>query len=203
MIALLRGRVVAAAPGVAVLDVHGVGYRVHVPVGAIAGRLGEEVALHTHLAVREDALTLYGFGTPQDRDLFETLITVTGVGPKLALAALSALGADGLRRAVVAEDVAALTVIPGVGRKGAQRMVLDLRDKIGAGAGDTVPGGPLSAQLGPRGEVRAALDALGYGPAEVVAALDALGAHDVTGADEDAGTEELLRLALRTLAKAR
>jgi holliday junction DNA helicase RuvA len=198
VIALLRGRVAGLGPGSAVLDVGGVGYRVHVPPGGVPGTLGDEIVLHTHLAVREDALTLYGFAETSARDLFEVLLGVSGVGPKVALAALGTLGADSLRRAVLAEDVAALTVIPGVGRKGAQRMILELRGKLGAPGmadADGLPGGvPNAGAPGPRAEVRAALGALGYAAAEVQAALDALPPDADTQPPED-----LLRSALRSL----
>jgi Holliday junction DNA helicase RuvA len=195
VIALLRGRVASSRLGEVVLDVGGVGYRVHVPPGAPDGRLGVEVTLHTSLAVREDALTLYGFADPESRDVFETLLTVSGVGPKVALAALGVLGVDGLRRAVLAEDVRALTGVPGVGRKGAQRIILELGEKLGSPDDRTLPGsadGPLTSDA--RAEVREALIALGYGPAEIARALDAL-----PRAGDDP-PEELVRRALRTLA---
>jgi holliday junction DNA helicase RuvA len=193
VIALLSGTVVAAGLGEVVLDVGGVGYQVHVPAGAAPARIGQKVALHTYLAVREDALTLYGFAEADDKALFEALLGVTGVGPKLALAALGALGATRLRRAVVQEDVAALTVIPGVGKKSAQRMILELRERLGA-PGEDVPG-PASVPTGARLEVREALAGLGYAPAEVQAALDAL------PDDTDAEPETLLRSALQILGK--
>jgi holliday junction DNA helicase RuvA len=193
VIALLRGKVVASSLGQVVVDVGGVGYRVHVPPGAAPpSNGGSQVTLHTHLAVREDAMTLYGFADTAARDLFETLLAVTGVGPKLALAALGTLGAEGLRRAVVTEDVAALTVVPGVGRKGAARIILELREKLGALAGDDLPAagrGPSDA----RGEVREALAALGYAPAEVARTLDAL------SAEAEASPEDLLRRALQAI----
>lgn len=206
MIALLRGRLVVAGLGELILDVGGVGYRVRIAPGTSLGAPGDEVVLHTHLAVREDALTLYGFPDVGGRELFEVLLAVTGVGPKLALAALGTLGAEGLRRAVVTEDVAALTVIPGVGRKGAQRMILELRERLGAlgPEGAVLPGG---APLDARGEVREALAALGYAPAEVQRALDALPVEAVEAAEAaeaaegaNGGAERLLRAALRGIA---
>jgi len=194
VIALLRGKVVGAALGEVVLDVGGVGYAVRTIPGQRVGPPGAEVTLHTYLAVREDALTLYGFPDAATRALFDTLLGVTGVGPKLALAALGALGADGLRRAVVTEDVAALTVVPGVGRKGAARMVLELREKLGAiGPLAALPGGGPVPIAGARGEVAQALEALGYAPAEAAAALDRLEVAD------DAVPEDVLRAALRTI----
>lgn len=196
MIALLRGKVASAAPGEVILDVGGVGYQVHIPVGTVVGATGATLTLHTHLAVREDAMTLYGFPDAAGRALFVTLLGVTGVGPKLALAALGTLGSTGLRRAVVTEDVDALTVVPGLGKKSAQRMILELREKLGALAADGVPGStPASGAAGDvRAEVRAALTGLGYVPAEVAAAMDRL----APTASES--PEELLRDALRALA---
>ncbi|QBI21466.1 Holliday junction branch migration protein RuvA [Egibacter rhizosphaerae] len=197
MIGLLTGRLAAASLGEVVLEVGGVGYRVHVPPGSLEGSVGETVTLHTHLSVREDSLTLYGFADPATRDLFETLLGVTGVGPKLALAAVGTMGADGLRRAVVGEDVAALTVVPGVGRKGAQRMILELRERLGpealepAGVPGAVAGEAVAAD--PRTEVREALASLGYAAAEVQRALDGL------EGEEDGSPEELLRRALQRL----
>lgn len=192
MIALLRGVVGAAAAGQVVLDVGGVGYRVRIPAGTRVPARGAELTLHTHLAVREDALDLYGFASSSARDLFEILLTVTGVGPKLALAALGALGPDGLRAAVIGEDVTALTVIPGVGRKGAQRMILELQSKLGGLEGDLPPLAP-SAAGDARGEVRQALAALGYGAAEIH--------HAVTALPAEGPTEDLIRTALRGLAR--
>lgn len=197
MIASLRGDVLVAGLGRVVLDVGGVGYEVLVPPGAVGAAVGRPLVLHTHLAVREDAHTLYGFREVGDRDLFRTLLGVAGVGPKVALAALGTLGATRLRRAVVAEDVAALTVVPGIGRKGAQRMVLELREKLSALDADLpatagTPGAPGDA----RAEVAEALASLGYAPAEVARTLDRV-AHD----DEERDAEDLLRAALKTMAR--
>ncbi|HUH08689.1 MAG TPA: Holliday junction branch migration protein RuvA [Egibacteraceae bacterium] len=197
MIALLRGRVAAVSLGDVVVDVAGVGYRVRIAPGEAVGVVGAELVLHTHLAVREDALTLYGFLDSAARDMFSTLLNVTGVGPKLALAAIGALGAGGLRRAVIAEDIDALTVVPGVGRKGAARMILELRERMGSAAvGDSVPGG--NGHTGPgsaREEVREAMAALGYAAGEIQAALDAV------GSDAEASVEQLLRAALQSIGK--
>lgn len=190
MIAHLAGTVAVAGLGEVILDVGGVGYRVLVPPGEVRASVGEAVTLHTHLAVREDAMTLYGFADPGARALFEILLGVTGVGPKLALAAIGTLGADGLRRAVVAEDVAALTVVPGVGKKSAQRMILELGERLGSV--EAVPSAAAgAASPDPRAEVREALAGLGYAAGEVQAALEAAG--------EASDPEELLRRALRAL----
>lgn len=200
MIALLRGRVASAGLGRLVVDVGGVGYQVLVPP-ATPARPGQELTLHTSLAVREDALTLYGFATEADRDLFEVLLSVSGVGPKLALAALATLGAESLRNAVIAEDVDALVVVPGVGRKGAQRMILELRERVGAaGAGAGVPGDGRAGETpaDARAEVREALAALGYAPAEVQRTLEGLSRGQTDEAQHDTA-EQLLRAALRRL----
>lgn len=201
MIGHLSGRLATAALGEVVVDVRGVGYRVQVPPGSVRGSVGDEVTLHTHLAVREDALTLYGFPDPPTRDLFETLLGATGVGPRLALAAVGTLGGDGLRRAILAEDVAALTVVPGVGKKSAQRIVFELRERLGPEVGDgALPegaGAPSGTAEDPRAEVRAALAGLGYAAAEVQRALDGL------DTDEHGSAEELLRAALQRLGSRR
>ena len=205
MIAQLRGTVVGSGLGEVVLDVHGVGYRVSVAPGTRVGAVGHELTLHTHLVVREDALDLYGFVDVTARLLFTTMLAVSGVGPKLALAALGTLGADGLRRAVVTEDVAALTVVPGIGKKGAQRMILELGEKLGSlGGHDGVPAatGPGANGHDLRTEVRQALAALGYAPVEIAQALDAVPA-DIGDAAAAAGSPEaLLRAALRSLGAA-
>ncbi|HUG84199.1 MAG TPA: Holliday junction branch migration protein RuvA [Euzebya sp.] len=195
MIAMLRGRVAHLRAGEVVLDVNGVGYFVRVPTGARLAGPGEELTLHTHLAVREDALDLYGFPTAGDRDLFTVLLTVSGIGPRIAMAAVDTLGAAGLRLAVVADDVAALTAIPGVGRKGAQRMVLELRSKIGAMPGSEEALTLVGQATGPtdaKGEARMALASLGYGAAEVE--------HALRGLPTDGSAEQLIRQALRGLA---
>ena len=134
MIAHLDGTVSGVAPDGAVIDVGGVGLLVQCTPGTLAGlRTGERARVATSLVVREDALTLYGFGTEDERNTFELVQTASGVGPRLALAMLAVFTPDALRRAVATEDLAALTTVPGIGRKGAQRIVLEL-----AGAG---PGG--------------------------------------------------------------
>jgi Holliday junction DNA helicase RuvA len=188
VIAFLEGSVVDRREDRVVLDVGGVGYEVLVPTST-AARLpanGKTARLHTRLAIRDDAMVLYGFASGEERASFDLLTTVSGVGPKVALAFLSTLSAEALRRAVASGDVAALTVVPGVGKKVAQRVVLDLKDRFG--------GGETIAIDGPLADVREALLALGLSPHE---ASEAVGALEVT----DRPAEELLRDALRAVGR--
>ncbi|TMM07015.1 MAG: Holliday junction branch migration protein RuvA [Actinobacteria bacterium] len=188
MIAFLQGEVVEKSATHVVLAVAGVGYVVAVPTAVVAAlpAVGGTARIHTRLVVREDSMTLYGFSTTDEREVFDQLTGVTGVGPKVALSFLSALRPDAIRRAVVAGDAAALTVVPGVGKKVAQRVVLDLRDKLGA-ASELVAEGPLA-------DVRDALLQLGLTPAEASEAL--------RGLDGDGKpVEDLLREALQQVGR--
>jgi holliday junction DNA helicase RuvA len=178
MIALLRGTLVErSAAGWVVVDVGGVGYRALVAPSTQAelGRPGSEVVLHTHLHVREDAMTLYGFADGDERAVFEVLLAAHGVGPALALAILTVHGPAALRRALADDDVGALCLVPGVGRKTAARLLLELKARFDLPevGGDVVAGADVAAPS-VRSEVRAALVALGYGPDEVREALRAL-----------------------------
>jgi Holliday junction DNA helicase RuvA len=184
-----------SARGEVVVDVAGVGYRVSVsPATAVAlGPVGDEVVVHTHLHVREDALTLFGFATAEARDCFESLLGAHGVGPGLALAILSVHGPAELRRVVFEGDLDSLTLVPGVGRKTAARLLLELKSRLdvpdAAGTGaDRAPGSS-------RAEVRAALAALGYQPEEVRQAMGELPA--------DGDLQTLVRTALQTLGASR
>ncbi|HUY23626.1 MAG TPA: Holliday junction branch migration protein RuvA [Acidimicrobiales bacterium] len=199
MIGWLRGEVLArTAEGEVLLDVGGVGYRLTVSPALLAavGDRGAPVELHVHTHVREDAIVLYGFATAEERRCFEALLGAHGVGPALALSVLSALRPPDLVRAVLDEDLGALCAVPGVGRKTAARLVLDLRSRLELPefSGDGVPGGS-GAPSEARSEVRAALAELGYGPDEIRRALD--------GVPDEGAVEELLRQALRELAGAR
>ena len=184
MISFLDGEIVEKGGARVVVNVAGVGYDVFVPTSTLASLppVGRRARVHTRMIVRDDAMLLYGFGSPDERELFDLLTGVTGVGPKVALAFLSSLSPDALRRAVVAGDVGALTVVPGVGKKVAQRVVLDLRDRLGV-EGDMVVGGPLA-------DVRDALLALGLSPQEASGAMNGLEA-------EDRPVDELLKEALQ------
>jgi Holliday junction DNA helicase RuvA len=202
VIGWLRGRLIDVGPaGEALIDVNGVGYRVTVParVLATAGPVGADVELHVHTRVREDTLDLYGFASRAERQLFEVLLGAHGVGPALALAVLGTLGADGLSRAVAEDDLDMLCSVPGVGRKTAARLVLDLKTKL-VGSGSLPPADrfgptPAASGAGARSEVRAALAELGYAPDEIRRAVDVL--------DGDGSVQDLLRQALRSLAAAR
>lgn len=199
MIGWLSGRVLGRmAEGELLLDVGGVGYRVSVPAPVLAasGAVGDELALHVHTHVREDAIVLYGFADAEQRRCFEALLSAHGVGPALALAVLSLLSPPDLVRAVVEEDLDTLCAVPGVGRKTAARLVIDLRSRLSvADAQPTgVPGAPVAGSE-PRQDVRAALTELGYGPDEIRQAL--------SGVPAEGAVEDLLRQALRELATAR
>jgi Holliday junction DNA helicase RuvA len=194
MIGSVRGSVVErTATGEVLVEVGGVGYRVHVPASALPTlHPGDAAFLFTHLHVREDAMLLYGFPTRDERDTFEALIGTTGVGPKLALAMLSVHSPTALRRALLEDDLAALTLVPGVGKRTAQRLLVELKARLEVPELDLTEtgGGPA-----PRAEVRAALAGLGYGPDEV---------RDVVAQLPEGGTvEDLLREALKLLAVTR
>lgn len=197
MIALLDGTLAERLPDGAVISVGGVGYRLFMPSSAITDlpAAGRPVHVYTHLHVREDALTLYGFTTLEQRDLFAILLNVGGIGPKGALAVLGVYSPTAFRTAVATEDLDALTLIPGVGRKTAARMVLELRERLALPELEVVPGGP-DATAPVLVEVKGALLSLGYTPAEV---RGALGTLEET---EDAPVETLLKRALKELARA-
>lgn len=188
MISFLEGTVVDKGANRVVLDVHGVGYAILVPTTVVSRlpAVGAVSRVHTRLVVRDDAMVLYGFSTTDERELFDLLTGVSGVGPKVALAFLSALSADSLRRSVVSGDADALTVVPGVGKKVAQRVVVDLRDKLG-GEAEIVIDGPLA-------DVREALLSLGLTPAEAGEALAGI-------QSQDRDVEAILRDALQQVGR--
>ncbi|GAB4273253.1 MAG: Holliday junction branch migration protein RuvA [Coriobacteriia bacterium] len=190
MIAFVRGRVVDKRPDSAVLDVGGVGYEVAMPTGSLAALPGEgqEATVMTYLHVRDDGVSLFGFASDEEKALFEALIGVSGVGPKVALAALSALAPATLRQAIASEDVATVASTPGIGKKTAQRIIVELKDKVG------VPEVSVAADVPPEplGEAVEALTQMGFSRREVMRALS-----DFEGDGEQA--EALVRHALKRL----
>ena len=201
MIAHLDGTVSALAPDGAVIDVGGVGLAVQCTPGTLAGlRLGARAKVATSLTVREDALTLYGFASEDERNVFELLQTASGVGPRLALAMLAVHGPDALRLAVASEDLTALTRVPGIGKKGAQRIVLELRDRLGAAgeASGTMPGPPLAAGSPWRDQVRAGLMNLGWAARDAEQAIAAVEPELAAGGGP-VDVAAALRAALRRL----
>lgn len=196
MIGHLRGRLVRKAPPALIVDVNGVGYELEAPMSTFyrLPEIGKDVELHTHLVVREDAQLLYGFATEDERRLFRDLLRVTGIGPKIGLALLSGIDVDTFMRCVEGQDVAALTRIPGIGRKTAERLLIEMRDRIRA-LGQLPSSSPrFDATAGARAEAYAALVALGYRPVEVNRLLQGV-------EQEGAGTEELIRRALQAAAR--
>ncbi|KAA1423284.1 Holliday junction branch migration protein RuvA [Mumia zhuanghuii] len=209
MIAFVRGTVASTGLDSAVLDVGGVGMLVQCTPGTIAElRHGEQAQVATSLVVREDSMTLYGFADDDARDTFELAQTASGVGPKVAQAIIAVLGAEGLRQAVAHEDLAALTKVPGIGRKGAQRIVLELKDRIGAAAlvsrtAAAAPAAPPSEDDW-RAQVHGALVGLGWSAREAETAVAAVSPTAEAQAESAKGVDvgELLRAALRSLSKA-
>lgn len=191
MIGSLRGTLAwRSTDGELLVDVGGVGYRVAVPTktAAALGAPGGEVFLHVHTHVREDAIVLYGFAHDDERRCFEALLGAHGVGPALALSVLSALSPAALSTAVLEDDAETLCAVPGIGRKTAARLLIDLKSRL-----DLPDFSATNVSVAsPRAEARAALAELGYAPEEIRRALE--------GRREDVGVEELLRLALRDLA---
>ena len=201
MIASVRGPVAHVGLDHVVVEVGGVGMLVHTtPATASTCRRGSEASLATSLVVREDSLTLFGFSAPAERDMFETLQTVSGVGPRLALAMLSVMGPDQLALALSSGDTKALTTIPGIGTKSAERLVLELRDKVGPvrGTGTTATSGSPTGQAGRepwRGQVTEALVGLGWSAKQAGDAVERV----AVSAPADADIAAYLRLALREL----
>ena len=201
MIGHLRGRLAAKHPPQLLIDVGGVGYEVEAPMSTFYGlpAVGADVSLHTHLVVREDAHVLFGFGTERERSLFRELIKVSGVGPRIALGILSGVSVDDFHRCIETNDAASLTRVPGIGRKTAERLIIEMRDRLKALAGPAFeargPAGSIAGSVPtPQAEAFSALVALGYKPAEVTRLLQKADATAVT-------TEDLIRQALRAAAK--
>jgi len=201
MIGRLTGKIVAQPDGAAVLDVHGVGYELQIPLGTV-GRLAADaegrVTVHVHTHAREDALTLFGFASEADRLAFRTLIGVSSIGPKTALAVLGSLPADDLARVIATKSLGELTQVPGIGKKTAERMVLELRDKLpqGAAKAGVLAAAGAAAPSSTADLLTSALTRMGYRPAETERTLAALGDRVAT-----APLPELLREALALLSK--
>lgn len=200
MIAFVRGQVAAVALSSAVLEVGGVGLDVMCTPSTLATlRVGQQATLPTSLVVREDSLTLFGFADEDEKQTFELLQTASGVGPKLAQAMLAVLSTDDLRLAIAGDDVKTLTRVPGIGQKGAQRIILELRDRIGAPTGQgRTSGAPATAGALWRDQVHQGLVGLGWPARDAEKAVDAVAPE--AGDLPDVGA--LLRAALRTLSKA-
>lgn len=202
MIAFVSGQVAALAPDTAVIEVGGVGLAVQCAPGTLAGlRIGTPARLATSLVVREDSLTLYGFADDDERQVFELLQTVSGVGPRLAQTMLAVHAPDALRAAVAAGDEKALTAVPGIGKKGAQRLLLELKDRLGAPVGT---GAARVAAARPSAwdeQLHAALLGLGYAAREADEAVAAVTPQAEAAAEPDVGA--LLRSALQSLNRTR
>jgi Holliday junction DNA helicase RuvA len=202
VIAHLNGTVAGVSPDGAVIDVGGVGLRVQCTPDTLASlKQGERARVATSLVVREDSLTLFGFGSEDERNVFELLQTASGIGPRLALAMLAVHSPDALRRAVAAEDLNALTMVPGIGKKGAERIVLELRDRLGA-PGDYASNGAAHVRTGAapswRDQVQSGLTNLGWSARDADAALAAVEAESA-GGNETPDVALMLRAALRKL----
>jgi holliday junction DNA helicase RuvA len=207
VIAYVAGRVTSLAPDAAVVEVGGIGLAVQCTPATLAGlRLGEAAQLPTALIVREDSLTLYGFASEDERVVFGLLQTATGVGPRLAQAMLAAHSPDALRRAVSSEDLGALMLVSGVGRKGAQRIVLELKDRLGAPTGVGASGRSRSvpADTRWRDQLQSALIGLGWSPREADEAVAQVSpdADEALAAGAEPDVALLLRTALRSLSRA-
>lgn len=199
MIASVRGTALHVGLDRVVVDVHGVGLLVHTPPSVAAScRKGADVELATSMVVREDSMTLYGFDREGDRDAFELAQTVSGIGPRVGLAILSVLTPDELAAAVAQDDIATLTKVPGIGKKGAERIALELRDKLphaGEAAGAAPAAGAVPAW---RDQVAEALVGLGYSAKQSTDAVEAVAADGGDGAED---TSKALRAALQVLAR--
>ncbi|HEX2419626.1 MAG TPA: Holliday junction branch migration protein RuvA [Micromonosporaceae bacterium] len=200
MIASVRGRITALGPDHAVVEVAGIGFAVQCAPGTLARlRVGQDANLATSLVVREDSLTLYGFPDSEERTLFELLQTASGVGPRLAQAMLAVHSPDVLRRAVSTGDIPVLTRVPGIGKKGAERLVLELRDRIGAV--ESVPSDDPLARFGMpwREQLQQALIGLGWSASQAAAATEQVAGSVSNGASPDIAA--LLKRAIRLLGR--
>lgn len=204
MISFVAGRVATLGPDAAVIEVGGIGLNLTCTPNTLAGlRLGERAHLPATLIVREESLTLFGFADDDERLVFEQLLLVSGIGPRLAQAMLAVHDPDALRRAVMTEDLNALIKVSGIGRKGAQRIVLELKDRLGPprGGSASIPAQGAAPASGWREQVHGALLGLGWSTREAEAALDTVAADAAANGDEPA-VPVMLRLALKSLGRA-
>lgn len=204
MIASVRGTVLSVALDHAVIDVGGVGLAIRSTPATLAGlRRGEKARLATTLVVREDSLTLFGFAADDAKELFQLVQSVSGVGPRIALALLAVLDPDELRRALAAGDTAALTRTPGIGKKGAERLVLELKDRVGSlTTAGSAAGGPV-ASAGWRDQLLDALGGLGFAVKQATDAVDQVAAETDDPAVAGGDVAVLLRRALAVLGRSR
>ena len=195
MIGSLRGRLAAKQAPSIVIECGGVGYEVETPMSTFLElpKTGAELFLYTHMVVREDAQILYGFATEEERALFRTLLKVNRVGAKMALGVLSAMTASDFRRCVEYEDSATLSKVPGIGKKTAERLIMEMRDKVDTVGTPSLPGQPIDIDSSPRAEAFDALVALGYKPNEV---NKLFGKLDIDGLS----AEDIIRQALKRAA---
>jgi Holliday junction DNA helicase RuvA len=199
VIASVSGKVLVRRPDHVVVDANGVGYRLAVSAETLKSvpAAGREATLHAHLVAREDSLSLYGFASEEERDLFLALVSVSGVGPKVALAVLSGGAPRELRRAIVTGDAKRFQAAPGIGKRTAERIIVELKDKVGDEAEIAAAAAPGGGGGDARSEAREGLLGLGYTPAEAEQLLDAA----TTSASDDAPAEELVATALREAAR--
>ena len=206
MIAFVKGEVAAVSVTSAVVEVGGIGLELLCTPGTIASlRTGQQATLPTSMVVREDSLTLFGFLDEDEKVTFELVQTASGVGPKLAQAMLAVLTPDALRTAVAGDDVKTLTRVPGIGQKGAQRIILELKDRLGTPTGGRVEGSPLPAAAPWRNQVHQGLVGLGWSAKDADRAIEQVAVDEApTGSatEQDPDVGALLRAALRTLSKA-
>ncbi|MFP5430874.1 MAG: Holliday junction branch migration protein RuvA [Gammaproteobacteria bacterium] len=196
MIARLTGQLIEKQPPILVVDVNGVGYELEAPMSTFYKvTLGAPVTLYVHQVVREDANLLYGFASREERDMCRTLLKVNGVGPKMALAILSGMEADAFAACIRQGDVTTLTRIPGVGKKTAERLVIEMRDRVGDGPVGLAPVGGESAPASPEHDAITALIALGYKAAEAERAVGRI-------KTDNASAEDLIRQALKGMVRA-
>jgi Holliday junction DNA helicase RuvA len=196
MIGSVQGRIASKTPPQLMVDVGGLGYELEAPMSTffLLPPVGAEVRLLTHLVVREDAHILYAFATEDERRLFRSLLKVSGVGPKIALALLSGISVEAFAQCVQNDDAAALTRVPGIGRKTAERLIIEMRDRLASSQGGTPGAVAVAAGASPEAEAFGALVALGYRPAEATRLLKAAGPGTHS-------TEELIRRALQGAAR--